>query len=112
MSATTGIGDRTKYFMDIKGFSQADLAKKARLSASTISEIINGVSVPEIPTLENICDALEIDLCEFFRYAAKTPPDYMVASNSSELILIVSDMSRSQYEEVLHYAAYLKQKGK
>lgn len=49
-----------------KGISKYALAKKANLSTSTIHSIFNGKSNPQIYTLFQICNALEMPIDEIF----------------------------------------------
>ncbi|MDO4329075.1 MAG: helix-turn-helix transcriptional regulator [Lachnospiraceae bacterium] len=49
-----------------RGWSTYKLASRSGLSASTIANIYRRNTVPSITTLEAICDAFGITLCQFF----------------------------------------------
>ena len=51
--------------MAYKGINQSELAKKASLSTTTISFIINGKSSVNADRLERICNALGYKTSEF-----------------------------------------------
>lgn len=49
-----------------RGWSRYRLAQKSQLPPTTIANIFNRGTVPSIVTLEILCDAFQISLCEFF----------------------------------------------
>lgn len=49
-----------------KGWSYYRLAKECQIPYSTISNMLNRTNIPSIPTLQKICDGLEISLADFF----------------------------------------------
>ena len=53
------VGSKIKAMMKNRGYSQMRLAKKANISQSGLSTIINGGSSPSATTLQAIADALE-----------------------------------------------------
>lgn len=57
---------RLRDMMAERQWSEYRLAKEARLSQSTIANIFHRNTIPSIPTLKSICDALGISLCQFF----------------------------------------------
>ncbi len=59
-------GLRIKYFRDVVGISANALAKKVGLDPTTIYKIEANDSKPSLSSLERICDALDINLAEFF----------------------------------------------
>lgn len=58
--------ERIKYHMQLRGWSEYRLAKESGLSQSTIANIFRRNTLPSIPTLEIICNAFGITLCQFF----------------------------------------------
>jgi transcriptional regulator with XRE-family HTH domain len=56
------LGESIKAWRESKGFTQADLAKKARVTEKTISNIENGRNKPQAANLRGIADALDVDL--------------------------------------------------
>ena len=49
-----------------RGWSTYKLAQKSGLSSSTIANIYRRHTIPSLSTLEIICDAFGITLCQFF----------------------------------------------
>lgn len=56
------VGENILYWRKLKGIKQDDLAKKIGISATALSNIENGSSKPDIERLEDIADALEIEI--------------------------------------------------
>lgn len=57
---------KIKSLMEESGWTEYKLAKESNLSQSTISNMFVRNTLPTIPTLENICNAFNISLSEFF----------------------------------------------
>ncbi|WP_367618009.1 helix-turn-helix domain-containing protein [Weizmannia agrestimuris] len=60
------IGIRIKNIRTAKGLRGNEVAKKAFISQSYLSDIENGRTTPSLDKLSTICDALEISLAELF----------------------------------------------
>lgn len=58
--------ERIQELMDTRGWTEYRLAKETELPPSTIANIFHRGTTPTIPTLETICGALGISLCQFF----------------------------------------------
>ncbi len=58
------VGQKIKQMMKKQGYSQLSLAKKAKISQSGLSTIINGGSSPSATTLQAIAEALECSVSE------------------------------------------------
>lgn len=56
------IGGTIKAHLTLKNMSQKELANRLKLNHRTISSYCNDVNYPDIATLSNICQILEIDL--------------------------------------------------
>lgn len=61
------LGDRVKEFRQMKGISLREMASKANVSASMLSQIENDMVNPSINTLKNIAIVLGIPLYKFFQ---------------------------------------------
>mgnify|MGYP001119264050 FL=1 len=57
---------RIKDLMELRGWTDYQLAKEAGLSHSTVTNIFKRNNAPTIPTLEAICKAFGITLSQFF----------------------------------------------
>lgn len=58
--------ERIKELTRLRNWTEYRLRKESGLATSTIGNIFYRGSVPSISTLESICDALGISLCQFF----------------------------------------------
>lgn len=58
------IGEKIKYWRKKRNMTQAALAEKLLITPSNISQIENGSRSPTIATIEQIADALGIDVAE------------------------------------------------
>jgi transcriptional regulator with XRE-family HTH domain len=63
----TALGKHIKFFRFRRQFSQADLAEKADISVTFLSNIERGNNFPQAGTLCNIAQALEVEVWELFR---------------------------------------------
>jgi transcriptional regulator with XRE-family HTH domain len=61
------LGKNIKFFRIRKQFSQADLAEKANISITFLSNIERGNNYPQAGTLCSIANTLEIEVWELFR---------------------------------------------
>ncbi len=62
----TKIGANVRKWRDLRGLKQKDLAEKVNYSESTISNIENDISILNIHQMEDIADALEINILQLF----------------------------------------------
>ena len=62
----TDVISRIENLMDERKWTAYRLAKETGLSSSTITNMFRRNTVPSIPTLETICEALGITLAQFF----------------------------------------------
>ncbi len=60
------VGDRVKYMRDRRGFTQEQLAKKSRVSQSTIAQIESSRKDPSMTTLKKLCGALDVEMAVLF----------------------------------------------
>jgi len=61
------LGKNIKFFRFRRQFSQADLAEKAHISITFLSNIERGNNFPQAKTLCNLAQALEIEVWELFK---------------------------------------------
>ena len=57
---------RIKDLTDKRGWTEYRLRKEAGLPQSTVANIFHRNTVPGVDTLESICNAFGISLCQFF----------------------------------------------
>lgn len=61
------INKRIKQYRTDKSFTLQELADLSGVTKGMISQIENGRSIPSLPVLLNIVNALDINLSEFFK---------------------------------------------
>jgi len=54
------------YYLPIKGMNQKELAKKLSVSQSAVTNWIKGKNAPDIETVAQICDVLDITVVDLF----------------------------------------------
>ena len=60
-------GRNVKYFRFHRHLSQADLAEKADISVTFLSNIERGKMFPKVETLSRLTESLDVDVFELFR---------------------------------------------
>jgi transcriptional regulator with XRE-family HTH domain len=60
----TNVGENIVCWRKLKGIKQEDLAARVGISTAALSNIENGVSKPHIERIEDIADALEIEVTQ------------------------------------------------
>lgn len=58
------IGENILCWRNLKGIKQADLAKRIDRCPGALSNIENGVSIPNIEIIEDIANALKIEVAQ------------------------------------------------
>ena len=86
------IDELTKF----NGWSLYKLAKRADISPSSINNIYNRKTYPTIPTLECICDGLNISLSEFFDFQENPLRDFSMSEDEQTLLNSYRNLSASK----------------
>ena len=60
------VAERIKVLMEERGLNMNTLAKRSNMSWNTINNFYARETIPTLPTLSLICDALGITLAQFF----------------------------------------------
>jgi len=61
------VGKNIKFFRFRRQLSQADLAEKAKISITSLSDIERGNNFPQAKTLCNLAKALDVEVWSLFR---------------------------------------------
>ena len=61
------VATRIKELLRARNWSVNRLAVEAGLTSSTLYSIMEGTNNPTITTIETLCEALDISLCDFFK---------------------------------------------
>lgn len=93
--------NRIRQLMGNRDWSEYRLAKEARLSQSTISNMFQRNTLPSIPTLEAICSAFGITMAQFF----STGMDMAALSDEQQALLkrwaLLTDAQRNALMQLL-----------
>ena len=87
------IGDRIKTLREAEGLTQNALAQKADISQSHLRRVELGQAGITVDHLQLICDALNMDICEFFE------PDH----KNDELSIALAKLSPKQKLKLLEF---------
>lgn len=93
------VGKRIIYLREKKNYTTNKLANLAGISQSHLREIELGKRSPTIETLSYFCDALGIDLAEFFDDDSKINPFLIVSLKQ------LSDEQQQSLAEILNTVA-------
>ena len=63
----TALGNNIKFLRHHRQYSQADLAEKAEISITFLSNIERGIKYPQPATLSQIAEALGVEVYELFK---------------------------------------------
>lgn len=66
MYCEVNVGERIRYFRNLRGWSQETLALQAEINPAFLGHLERGLKSPTIKTLEKIVRALDISLAELF----------------------------------------------
>lgn len=68
------IARNLKYYRDLKGLTQRELAEKLGIKHNTISSWENGTNSIDAAVLMEICDLLGVSLCEMYKQEKGNSP--------------------------------------
>jgi len=91
------VGERIKYFRELKGITVNKLAYLSGVSQSYLRDIELGKKQPTVEYLEYICFGLNISLKDFFN----------TDNEKDDLILAMQKLNPEQKESLLHFLSLL-----
>lgn len=99
------IGKRIKELRSQANITSSELAKLINVSQPVISKLENSNRIPDIPTIEKICEALHITLVDFF-----SPEGHSIAMSDDvrELVNITKDLSNNQVKALIQTAKAMR----
>ena len=98
------IHKRINELIEEKGWSLYKLAEKSGLPQSSLYTMMKRNTMPQLDTLEAICNGLGITLCDFFVSFSKVGKSEYVTEKDNSLLEILHTLPDSLYELVLVYA--------
>ncbi len=85
----TKVGENILFWRKLKGLKQEDLAERIGISTAALSNIENSVSKPDIERLEDIADALEIEIAQLLH----NPQQIVILNNNPQSSYAVSGIN-------------------
>jgi transcriptional regulator with XRE-family HTH domain len=79
------LGRILKTYREKTGRNQGDVASKAGISVSMLSQIERGIVAPSIETLMMVCSVLDLDVSQLFRMVASTEPQVRIHHSGERL---------------------------
>lgn len=89
--------DNLKYYLKLRGKTQADLAKYLKVSKPTITNYITGVNLPRMDKIDKICQFLYIKRSDLLESKRENV-------NDEEILLLARDiksLNREQQEIII-----------
>ena len=100
------VSERIKQMMEQRGWTIYRLGKESGLPQSTLSHIFRKDSEPTLSTLETICEACNVTLCEFFSESDEEP--ISLTGEQRNILARWAGLSVEQKELVLRLIAQMK----
>jgi len=96
------LGKNIKFFRFRRQFSQADLAEKAQISITSLSDIERGNNFPQAKTLCNLAQALDVEVWSLFK-GEGTPDEKNtiidhISDDFSKYVNLAMETVRNQYK--------------
>lgn len=107
MLAEEYISVRIKELCDKHSISRYRLAQLTGMTQSALANIFNATSIPTIPTLEKICDALGITLSQFFSGDEAHP---YLTDAQNELLEIWEHLDKKERDILMTFIRSLKER--
>lgn len=79
------VNNKIYKLMEARGWTTYELAEKAGLTQSTVSNLFRASAIPTIPTLEKICSAFGITLSDFFEEDSQSKETMMLVHKINRL---------------------------
>jgi len=95
------VGKNIKFFRFRRQLSQADLAEKAQISITSLSDIERGINFPQAKTLCSLAQVLDVEVWSLFRGENTSDEQNVLLEHFSEdfsrQINIAMETVRKQY---------------
>ena len=99
MYRAINVGERIRYFRQLRGWSQETLALQAEINPAFLGHLERGLKSPTIKTLEKIVAALNISLAELF--AEPQPTTEAKEQILSQIQDQIKDLSEENLQKIM-----------
>lgn len=90
------VHEKIRFMRESKGWSQEDMAVKLNMSVSGYSKIERGETKAYIPKLEQIAEALEVNLMELMSFGERH--FYLISENSNNGCNVIGSSTELAFE--------------
>lgn len=90
------VGENVRTWRELKGLKQVDLAKRIDISPEALSNIETGISKPNIERLEDIADALEIEVTQLL-----LNPQQLLSFNNNPASVLHNSPNQQSFDKAL-----------
>lgn len=95
--------NRIQDLLEAKHWSLYKLAKASKLPYSSLNNIFRRNTCPSIPTLEKICNGLNISLSQFFEYNQNPLKNDVFSEDEQDILYAYRSLSRRDKELLTAY---------
>lgn len=96
---------KIEYYMQLRNWTVYRLAKEADIPYSSLNSMFLKNTQPTIPTLERICEGLNMSMSDFFSENPAPNVPYINLSNDElELLSLYNSMPKANKERFMYYA--------
>ena len=92
------------YYLSLRGISQKELSERLSVSQSAVTNWIKGKNSPDIETVAQICNVLEISVIDLFGADITKEPSPDSSSNTEKMLSTFLKLNEEGQERVLQYA--------
>jgi len=90
--------------MEKKGWTQAELARRSRISEGSVSHVIRGTRSAGFDFCEGVAQAFGYPVATVYRAAGLLPPETEVNELIEQILHEAARLSLEDQEDLLHYA--------
>lgn len=95
------------HYMQMRGVDQSDIVTALGISASTVSDWVNGKKYPRVDAMQKIADYLGVLLSDLTTEHSDDDKSGPLTPSESELITIFRDLNDKGQDALLRQARYL-----
>jgi len=95
------------HYMQMRGVDQSDIVVALGISASTVSDWVNGKKYPRVDAMQKIADYLGVLLSDLTTEHSDDDKSGPLTPSESELITIFRDLNDKGQDALLRQARYL-----
>ncbi len=94
------VGKRIKELRYKHNITTSELAKRCNVSQPVISKLENGHRIPDVPTIQKICEVFDITLADFF---APESSSVAIKGELDKLLNTAKELNPEQIESLSNF---------